>query len=68
MEKGFGNLKDRLNFRGMQVSSELSLNGKLFVEFVSLIYLSYIKKKMQDSGLFDNWTLLKGLSLPNMAA
>ncbi|HNQ70812.1 MAG TPA: hypothetical protein PKI56_11715 [Mesotoga prima] len=57
VEKGFGNLKDRLNFRRMQVSSELSLNGKLFVEFVALIYLSYIKKKMQDTGLFENWTL-----------
>ncbi len=44
VEKGFGNLKDRLNFRRMQVSSELSLNGKLFVEFVALIYLSYVKK------------------------
>ena len=41
----------------MQVSSELSLNGKLFVEFVALIYLSYIKKKMQETGLFENWTL-----------
>jgi transposase len=41
----------------MQVSSELSLNGKLFVEFVALIYLSYIKKKMQDTDLFENWTL-----------
>jgi transposase len=57
VEKGFGNLKDRLNFRRMQVSSELSLNGKLFVEFVPLIYLSYIKKKMQDAGLFEKWTL-----------
>lgn len=57
VEKGFGNLKERLNFRRMQVSSELSLNGKLFVEFVALIYLSYIKKKMQDAKLFDKWTL-----------
>ncbi len=57
VEKGFGNLKDRLNFGRMQVSSELSLNGKLFVEFVALIYLSYIKKKMQETGLFENWTL-----------
>ena len=57
VEKGFGNLKDRLNFRRMQVSSELSLNGKLFVEFVALIYLSYVKKKMQDAGLFEKWTL-----------
>ena len=57
VEKGFGNLKERLNFRRMQVSSELALNGKLFVGFIALIYLSYIKKKMQDAGLFDKWTL-----------
>jgi len=41
----------------MQVSSELALNGKLFVEFVALIYLSYVKKIMQDLGLFVKWTL-----------
>ncbi|MDD4297853.1 MAG: IS1634 family transposase [Ruminiclostridium sp.] len=57
VEKGFGNLKERLNFRRMQVSSELSLNGKLFVGFIALIYMSYVKKKMQDAGLFDKWTL-----------
>lgn len=49
VEKGFGNLKNRLKFRRMGVSSELSLNGKLFVEFVALIYLSYVKKKMQSA-------------------
>jgi len=57
VEKAFGNLKERLNFRRMQVSSELSLNGKLFVEFIALIYLSYVKKTMQDAKLFDKWTL-----------
>lgn len=57
VEKAFGNLKERLNFRRMQVSSELSLNGKLFVEFIALIYLSYVKKRMQDAKLFEKWTL-----------
>jgi transposase len=57
VEKAFGNLKERLNFRRMQVSSETSLNGKLFVEFVALIYLSFVKKRMQDAGLFESWTL-----------
>jgi len=57
VEKAFGNLKERLNFRRMQVSSELSLNGKLFVEFIALIYLSYLKKAMQDAKLFDLWTM-----------
>ncbi|MBT9148502.1 MAG: hypothetical protein DDT32_02276 [Syntrophomonadaceae bacterium] len=39
------------------VSSEQSLDGKLFIEFVALIYLSYIKKQMQDTDLFKSYTL-----------
>ena len=57
VEKAFGNLKERLNFRRMEVSSELSLDGKLFVEFIALIYLSYLKKTMQDKNLFKSHTM-----------
>lgn len=57
VEKAFGNLKERLNMRRTLVSSEKSLDGKLFVEFVALIYLSYIKKQMQDEKLFKDYTL-----------
>lgn len=61
VEKAFGNLKERLNMRRTLVSSEQSLDGKLFVEFVALIYLSYIKKQMQDTDLFKNYTLQSAL-------
>lgn len=54
VEKGFNNLKERLNSRRMAVSSEHSLNGKLFVQFIALIYLSYITRKMQQTKLFKN--------------
>ena len=57
IEKAFGNLKERLNFRRTLVSSDLSLDGKLFVEFVALIHLSYIKKKMQDNELLKKYTM-----------
>lgn len=57
VEKAFGNLKDRLNCRRTLVSSDLSLEGKLFVEFIALIYLSYIKKKMQERKLFSKYTM-----------
>ena len=57
VEKAFGNLKERLNMRRTLVSSEQSLDGKLFVQFVALIYLSYLKKQMQDKDLFRNYTL-----------
>lgn len=57
VEKAFGNLKDRLNFGRTRVSSDKNLDGKLFVEFVALIYLSYIKKQMQKKKLFKKMTI-----------
>jgi len=57
VEKAFNNLKERLNLRRMAVSSEKSLDGKLFVQFIALIFLSYITKKMQESNLFKKHTL-----------
>jgi len=32
-------------------------DGKLFVEFIALIFLSYLKKKMQDNDLFKKYTM-----------
>ena len=57
VEKAFGNLKERLSMRRMLVSSEHSLNGKLFIEFIALIFLSYIKKQMQINNLYKTYTL-----------
>lgn len=57
VEKAFDNLKERLNLRRMAVSSEQSLDGKLFVQFVALIFLSYITKKMQENNMFKDHTL-----------
>jgi len=57
VEKAFGNVKERLNMRRMLTSSESSLDGKLFVAFVGLIFLSYIKKQMQDTQLFEQYTM-----------
>ena len=57
IEKVFGNFKDRLNLRRLLVSSGKIMDGKLFVSFVALIYLSYLKKQMQEAGIFQNYTL-----------
>lgn len=57
IEKAFGDLKDRLGFNRPAVSSDLSLDGKLFVEFIALIFLSYIKKQMQEKELFKKYTM-----------
>ena len=57
VEKAFDNLKDRLSLRRVAVSSEKSLDGKLFVQFIALIFLSCITKKMQTTNLFKKYTL-----------
>ncbi|MBU4486670.1 MAG: IS1634 family transposase [Candidatus Delongbacteria bacterium] len=57
IEKAFGNLKERLNMRRTSVSSDENLEGKLFVQFIALIFLSYIKKIMSEKGLFKNYTM-----------
>jgi len=57
VEKAFNNLKERLNLRRVAVSSEKSLDGKLFVQFIALIFLSYITRRMQENNLFKKHTL-----------
>ena len=60
-EKAFGNLKERLNMRRTSVSSEQNLEGKLFVQFLALIFLSHITAKMQEHKLFKDHTLYEVL-------
>ncbi|MEA1974710.1 MAG: hypothetical protein U9N10_04015 [Bacillota bacterium] len=48
VEKKFNNLKGRFDFIKSGVSSDLSLDGKLFIEFIALIFLSYIKRQIQE--------------------
>lgn len=57
IEKAFDNLKERLNMRRTSVSSDENLDGKLFIQFIGLIYLSYIKKAMGDHNLYKDYTL-----------
>lgn len=57
IEKAFGNIKERLNLRRTSVSSEENLEGKIFVQFVALIFLSYIQKAMSEHDLFKQHTL-----------
>ena len=54
--KKYFQIKETL-IRSLWVSSEKSLDGKLFVGFVALFYLSYLKKHMQEAGIFQNYTI-----------
>jgi len=57
IEKAFSNLKNRLEMKRTTVSSDENLEGKLFVQFVALIYMSYIHQHMKKHNLYKNHTM-----------
>ena len=57
VEKTFFNIKNRLDMNRTKVSSHEALEGKLFVQFVALIYIAYIHQIMLKSGLYKNYSI-----------
>ena len=57
VEKTFCNIKNRLDMKRTKVSSEESLEGKIFIQFVALIYISYIHQVMSKNNLYKNYSM-----------
>ena len=57
IEKRFGDVKSLLDFRTPRVSAEETLNGKIFVMFVALVLTAWLRKRMQEAGLDEDYTL-----------
>ena len=66
VEKAFEDIKGRLSMRRLRVSSDVSLEGKLFVQYLALILISSIKKVMDDHDLYKEYTLDKLLNKLNL--
>ena len=43
--------------RQTSVSSDENLEGKIFLQFIGLIYLAYVKHAMDKAGLFKKYTM-----------
>jgi transposase len=57
VEKAFDNLKERLEMKRTSVHSDQALAGKFFLQFLSLIYVSFVHKRMRDNHLYRNYTM-----------
>lgn len=57
VEKAFCNIKDRLNMRRLLARSEKNLDGKIFTEFVALILISHLDRKMKETNLYKSYTM-----------
>jgi transposase len=57
IEKSFNNLKNRLNLQQKSVYSYKNLEGEIFLQYISLIFIFYIHKHMKINNLYKNYSL-----------
>jgi len=57
VEKSFDDLKNQLDMKRLRMHSSATVDGKLFVQFISLIYMSALRKEMRKSGLIKQYTV-----------
>ncbi len=46
-----------VTFCRLLISSKKRLDGKIFVEFIALILISYLNQKMKETDLYKNYTM-----------
>lgn len=57
VEKCFNDLKNQLDMKRLRMHSSATVDGRLFVQFIALIYLSALRKEMRRSGLIEKYTV-----------
>ena len=57
VEKCFDDLKNNLDMNRLRMHSAEAVNGRLFVQFIALIYISALRKMMRESGLIKKYTV-----------
>jgi hypothetical protein len=57
VEKCFDDLKNQLDMKRLRMHSSATVDGRLFVQFIALIYMSALRKEMRQSGLIKHYTV-----------
>ena len=57
VEKCFDDLKNQLDMKRLRMHSSAAVDGRLFVQFIALIYISALRKEMRKSGLIERYTV-----------
>jgi hypothetical protein len=57
VEKCFDDLKNQLDMKRLRIHSSLAMDGRLFVQFIALIYMSALRRDMRKNGLIEKYTV-----------
>lgn len=57
VEKCFDDLKNQIDMKRLRMHSSATVDGRLFVQFLALIYVSALRKEMRKSKLLERYTV-----------
>lgn len=57
VEKCFDDLKNQLDMKRLRTHNASTMDGRLFVQFIALILMSALRKKMRETKLTDKYTV-----------
>jgi transposase len=57
VEKCFDDLKNQLDMKRLRIHSSPVMDGRLFVQFIALIYMSALRREMRKTGLIDKYSV-----------
>ncbi len=57
VEKSFDDLQNQLDMKRLRMHSSDAVDGRLFIQFVSLILVSALRKEMRNTGLIKQYTV-----------
>jgi transposase len=57
VEKCFDDLKNQLDMKRLRMHSSATVDGRLFVQFIALIYMSALRREMRRCGLIERYTV-----------
>jgi transposase len=57
VEKCFDDLKNHIDMKRLRMHTSKTVHGRLFVQFIALIYMSAIRKKLRDTKLVKQFTV-----------
>ena len=57
VEKCFDDLKNSLDMKRLRMHSSATVDGRLFVQFIAVILISALRKKMRESSLIRDYTV-----------
>lgn len=57
VEKCFDDMKNQLDMKRLRMHSSSTTDGRLFVQFIALIYVSALRREMRKSNLIEQYTV-----------